>query len=147
MQAYEKGVHLADLSDDVIGQVVRHLPHKPSPASVFVVYRMDGAFSAVPEDATAWGGGRSPRYSAFTMGVTPDPAGLPAERAWVRGLADALAPHAMEASTYANLIEVGDDDLVRDTYGAKLDRLARIKARYDPHDVFHRHAGIRPRTA
>lgn len=147
VHAYEKGAHLADLTGDVSGEVVRHLQRKSSPLSVFVVYRMDGAFSAVPEDATAWGGGRSPRYMAFMLGISPDAAGLPAEREWVRGFADALAPHALEAGTYANLIEVGDTERVRATYGPKLERLARIKAEYDPHDVFHRHAGIRPALA
>jgi FAD/FMN-containing dehydrogenase len=144
VHAYEKGVHLADLGDDAIGAIARHLSRKPSPLSVFVVHRMDGAFSAVPEDATAWGGGRSPRYTAFVLGVTPEPAGLAAERAWVRGFADALEPYALEAGTHANLVEVGDEPRVRATYGATFDRLARVKAEYDPQDVFHhRHAGIR----
>ena len=48
------------------------------------------------------------------------------------GLADALAPFAFDAGTYVNGMTEQDEHRVRAAYGAKYDRLARIKAEYDP---------------
>ena len=73
---------------------------------------------------------------------------LEAERAWVRAFWEALRPHASGAGSYVNFMTDFDEDRVRAAYGpAKYDRLARIKAQYDPDNVFHRNANIRPAVA
>jgi FAD/FMN-containing dehydrogenase len=69
---------------------------------------------------------------------------LPAERAWVRSLWDALRPQMIDVGTYVNALSEQDDHRIRVTYGAKYDRLAAIKGRYDPGNVFHRNANIKP---
>ena len=69
---------------------------------------------------------------------------LEAERAWVRSLWDALRPHMIGDGTYVNALEGQDNDETRDTYGPKYDRLAAIKAKYDPQNLFHRNANIEP---
>ena len=50
----------------------------------------------------------------------------------------------MGAGTYLNSEFDVDQERVRASYGHKLDRLARVKATYDPDNVFHRTANIRP---
>jgi hypothetical protein len=41
-----------------------------------------------------------------------------------------------------------DEERVRESYGAaKYDRLARVKAEYDPDDLFHENADIEPAVA
>ena len=49
--------------------------------------------------------------------------------------------------TYINSLAEQDDARIRQTYGAKFDRLQMIKNKYDPNNVFHRNANIRPVAA
>jgi FAD/FMN-containing dehydrogenase len=145
---YDKGGYLEDLSDAAIDVIADHLPRKASPGSVLLFYRLDGAFSAVGDDDTAFGGTRSPRYAFFIIAVCATPEELVQDRAWVRAFHDALQPHAIAGGAYVNALSHDvemDSDRVRQTYGAaKYDRLARLKATYDPHNLFHRNANIKP---
>ena len=143
---YDKGCYVETLSDDVIDIVTEHLPNKTSPLSLILFYRLDGAYSRVAEDATAFSGGRSPRYAVFVIGVCPAPEMLGPERAWVRSMADALRPVSVDDGVYVN----GTTDFdaaspVQAAYGReKYDRLVAVKTKYDPHNVFHRNANIVP---
>jgi FAD/FMN-containing dehydrogenase len=141
---YEKGVFLPELTDPVIDVVTEHIARKQSPTSNAIFYVLDGAYSAVDDDATAFGGGRSPRLNVFLIGFTPDPESLPAERRWVRDFHAALAPLAIGREAYVNASAETDELQVRDTYGRKYERLGRIKAEYDPGNVFHTNANIKP---
>jgi hypothetical protein len=143
---YDKGNYVEELSDGVIDVLVEHFPQKISPLSIVLFYRLDGAYSAVAEDATAFSGGRSPRFGTFIIGVCPAPEMLPAERAWVRSLAEALRPYAAPDGSYVNgSAEFDDADPVHAAYGAdKFARLVELKAKYDPADLLHGNAGIAP---
>jgi len=140
---YDKGGQIAEITDDVIDAVTQHFPRKQSPGSVVLFYRVDGAYSRVPDDETAFAGERSPGWYVFTIALCPTADMLPAEREWVRGLHSALAPH-MVTRTYVNVVEEDDSDIAA-VYGPeKYTRLARIKGVYDPNNVFHRNANIHP---
>jgi FAD/FMN-containing dehydrogenase len=144
---YDKGCYVDDLSDDVIDVFAEHLPQKTSPLSLVLCYRLDGAYSRVAEDATAFSGGRSPRYAVFIIAGTPVPEMLPAEREWVRGMAEALAPLSSDG-VYVNAVT--DFDAARNpveaAYGStKYARLVDIKTAYDPAGIFHSNADIAPR--
>jgi hypothetical protein len=143
---YEKGTYLRELSDPVIEVISAWVPRKNSPKSALLVYRLDGAFSQVGDDQTAFGGGRSPRYGAFIEGVTADADALAVERGWVRGFWEALRPHALGSGAgYINGVAEYSGDGVRGSYGtATYERLARIKAEYDPDNMFHLNANIPP---
>ena len=68
-----------------------------------------------------------------------------ADRVWVQDFWSAMRPHASGASGYVNLMSEANDDRVRASYGeAKYQRRARIKTQYDPDNVFHLNANIRP---
>ncbi|MDR0341574.1 MAG: FAD-binding oxidoreductase [Nocardiopsaceae bacterium] len=143
---YEKGTYLQDLSDPVIEVVTSEVPRKNSPMSVMLFYRLDGAYCRPGDDDTAFSGGRTPRYGTFIIGLAPDPDLAAADRAWVRGVWEALRPHAIGSGDgYINGVADFSEDRIRHSYGAaKYDRLAAIKAQYDPGNVFRNNANIKP---
>jgi FAD/FMN-containing dehydrogenase len=142
---YDKGTYLEDLSEDAIKVVAGHLPQKNSPLSVLLFYRLDGAYSEVGEDDTAFSGGRSPRFAVFIVAVCPTPQLLAADREWARSFWEALRPHSLGAGSYVNAMTEFGEDRVRAAYGpAKYERLAKIKGKYDPQNLFHHNANIQP---
>jgi FAD/FMN-containing dehydrogenase len=145
LSSYEKSDYIAEISDEVIDVFTGYVAGKRSPMSVAHMYVLNGAYCAVDEDATAFSGGRTPRLGVFIIAITPDPAAIGAERAWARAFHEALAPLAIGNGTYVNSLASDDGNRIRDSYGSKYDRLARIKAQYDPQNLFHRNANIAPR--
>jgi hypothetical protein len=141
---YEKSTRYAELTDDVIDVLVSHLTRRTSPMSVMLSYHLAEAYCEADPDATAFGGTREPQYMTFVIAAAPDADVLAADRAWSRGLVDALLPLALDAGTYVNGMTEQDDHRVRVAYGAKYERLARIKGEYDPGNVFHRNINIKP---
>ena len=54
-------------------------------------------------------------------------------------------PYASGIGAYVNTLAQFEDDRVRASYGTvKYERLAQIKAVYDPENIFHRNANIKP---
>jgi FAD/FMN-containing dehydrogenase len=77
--------------------------------------------------------------------VAPTAELLEADRAWARAFWSDLVPHAAGVGSYVNFMSEYEQDRVVASYGAeKYDRLSRIKATYDPDNVFHLNANIRP---
>jgi FAD/FMN-containing dehydrogenase len=145
LHCYDKSCYVEGLSDEVIAVVTECVPRKVSPMSIVLFYRLDGAYSRVSEDATAFSGGRSPRLGVFVIGVCPVPEMFEAERAWVRSLADALEPLSVDGSYINGSTDFDASGGVRSAYGSeKYARLRTIKATYDPQNVFHRNANIPP---
>lgn len=144
LYCYEKSSYVEELSDAAISVITEQVPHKASPLSLLLLYRLDGAYCAL-DDETAFGGDRSPRYSAFIVGVCPTPELLGPERGWVRSFWDALRPHTAGIGAYVNAMTEQEQDRVMAAYGpAKYQRLARIKGAYDPANVFRRNVNIAP---
>jgi FAD/FMN-containing dehydrogenase len=141
---YEKSTRFAELTDDVIDVFVAHATRRATPMSVALSYHLSGAYCEADPDATAFGGTRDPQYMTFVIGIAPDADTLAHERDWSRGLVGALQPFALDAGTYVNGMTEQDDHRVRAAYGAKYERLARIKAEYDPDNLLHRNINIRP---
>lgn len=139
---YDKSGYFAELTDEVIDVLSEHVPRKTSPLSVLLFYRLDEAYCDVAEDDTAFGGGRTPRWTGFFIGLTPTLEMLPAEREWIRSLWQALRPHMLGSGTYVNALEPQDPGQVQAAYGPKYSRLAAAKAAYDPHNIFHGNVNI-----
>ncbi|HEY2220719.1 FAD-binding oxidoreductase [Actinomycetospora sp.] len=144
MHAYSKGLVLDDLTDDAIAVLADHLPRKSSPMSVLPIFPLGGAYADVPDDATALSTRRSARFNVSIDAIAPTPELMAIDREWVRGLWDALQPFARQGGEYVNFMSEYEPDRIRSAYGTKFDRLAAIKATYDPDNVFRGNANITP---
>ena len=78
------------------------------------------------------------------VGVDPDPTKKDELREWTVAYWEALHPYA-GGGTYINMM-MGDEggDRVRTAYGSNYERLAQIKAKYDPDNFFHINQNIKP---
>jgi FAD/FMN-containing dehydrogenase len=145
IRAYEKSLYVDELTDDVIAVTTEQAPRKRSPMSLALMFSLAGAFCDPDEDNIAFGGSRTPKYAINFAAVTDDPDVLPAERQWARDFWQALTPYSRESAGYINFMNEYDEDRLRAAFGpAKYDRLARIKAEYDPDNVFHHNQNIKP---
>ena len=124
---------------DVIDILVEARASGRSP--VIAVRSVGGAVSRVPDDATAYAH-RQAELMLLTMAVGPKPAieaALPAlETIWGK-----LAPHVNGA--YANFLSSATEEDVAAIYPAQAyKRLAAVKRRYDPGNLFARNHNVRP---
>jgi len=140
-QWYWRGDFVADLSDEAIAAHATWMPKAPTWKSTMHMYPVDGAAARVGNDETAWGY-RDARWSQVTAGVDPEPANAAAITEWARGYSDSTRPYAMQGG-YSNF-QMDEPDRVRGMYGRNYDRLARVKAEYDPGNVFRVNQNIKP---
>ncbi|WP_370972692.1 FAD-binding oxidoreductase [Amycolatopsis sp. cg9] len=143
--AYEKAAYADGFTDEVIEVIADFLPRKASPLSIMPIFSMRGAFTEVADDATAFGGPRRDSILINIDSLAFEPEPYTVDRAWVREFWTALVPHVSNPAGYVNFMAEYEEDRVRTSYGPeKYERLARIKARYDPRNVFHHNANIPP---
>jgi FAD/FMN-containing dehydrogenase len=76
-------------------------------------------------------------------GRRASPGAVHRDREWLHAFREKLFPYADKSAVYVNWMSSYDDQRFRNTYGpAKYDRLARIKANYDPDNALHHNANI-----
>jgi FAD/FMN-containing dehydrogenase len=146
---YWKATNLAELSDEAIAVIADHAYSAKSPRSYTGMFHFGGAVARVPRDATAFAA-RDVAHNIIVDGVwLPAESGEYAapETAWVRMFLKALQAQRANG-VYVNFLDSDDDDnRVLEAYGDGIyRRLAEIKAKYDPDNVFHHNKNIRPGT-
>ncbi len=142
---YQKALDLDDFSDPVIAVLTDQAGKKTSPLSYLPIYTLDGAFTDVGADDTAFGGARTAHYVCNMAAAAPDAEVLAADTAWVHSTWEALWPFAADPGGYINFMTEAGEDRVRASYGpAKYAKLVDIKTRYDPENVFHGNTNIEP---
>jgi FAD/FMN-containing dehydrogenase len=96
----------------------------------------------VPSTATAYPH-REPGFNLLLISQWSDPAQSQAGIAWARETFDALAPYTADRS-YTNYLPADDYDRVRQAFGPNYERLATLKRRYDPDNLFRLNHNIAP---
>jgi FAD/FMN-containing dehydrogenase len=140
-QWYWRGEFIREIPDEAIAVHTEYGPQMPTWKSTMHLYAIDGAASRIANDATAWSY-RDAVWGGVFAGVDPDPANAGAIRDWARSYSDAIKPYAMGGG-YSNFA-MDEPDRVRGMYGSNYDRLARVKAQYDPDNVFRVNQNIQP---
>ena len=140
---YWKSSFLRELSDGAIEVLIDRFAATPSPFSGIGLEQMGGAVARVAADATAFHARDAP-YSVLITAMWDDPATTERNVQWARESWDALRPWMAE-SVYVNYLDAGDDDRVRDAFGANYARLATVKAMYDPGNIFKSNHNVLPR--
>jgi FAD/FMN-containing dehydrogenase len=144
---YWKATNLARLSDEIIAVVADHAFAARSPRTYAAMFHMGGAVARVPAAATAYSGRDVPHNIIIDAAWLPaqSPELAAAETAWARRFLDALHPHR-DASVYVNFLDSDDrTDRLREAYAdTTYRRLAEVKAKYDPDNVYHHNQNIRP---
>jgi FAD/FMN-containing dehydrogenase len=144
LRYYWKALYLDGLADEAIDAVVSWCERRPSPRSFAIIRNVGAAVSRVGTEETAFGD-RSSEWMLSIDSTWEDAADDERNIAWTRAFF-ADAERFSQGKAYFNfpgLHEEGDA-LVRSSYGANHDRLAQIKAAYDPENRFRLNQNIRP---
>jgi hypothetical protein len=139
---YFRSADLATLSAPVIDIVADNAMKMTSPLTAFPIFQLGGAISRVDENATAYSG-RSAGHTINVNATTATADGFDEECNWSRNFWTQLKPY--HQSVYVNFLMDEGEDRIREAYGdEKYDRLAKLKTKYDPENLFRLNQNIKP---
>ncbi len=142
LQWYWRADFVNQLSDEAIGLHLKHAARIPTLLSTMHLYPINGAAHRVGSSDTAWSY-RDATWAAVIVGVDPDPANNDRIVAWAREYWDALHPYSA-GGAYVNFMMEEGDERIRATYRGNYDRLAAVKAKYDPANFFRVNQNVKP---
>ena len=144
LRYYWKSQYLNELPDDLIHTLIRLNEVSPSHHSTIDFWQLGGAMSRLADDASAFGD----RSAPFLIGIEANwdsPDHDDACIGWAREVFRDLGPFST-GREYVNFPGLYEDNqrMVQDTFGGNLDRLRRVKNRYDPTNLFRLNHNIPP---
>ncbi len=142
MRNYWKSNEFTSVSRELVDTLVDYAVRLPDPQTELALAQLGGAVSRVPADATAYGH-RDAQFVLNVHGRWADPAKDKECVDWVRDVFRATVPFAT-GSVYVNFLTEDESDRVRAAYGANYSRLAELKKKYDPRNVFRVNHNILP---
>ena len=143
-QWYWRADFVKEIPDEAVQIHARYGAEMPTPQSTMHLYPIDGAVHDVDSSDTAWSY-RDVGWGSVFAGVDPDPANVDAIRSWSVGYHEALHPHSA-GGAYVNMMMDEGHERVRASYRDNYDRLAAIKATYDPDNTFRVNQNIEPKA-
>ncbi len=142
LQWYWKGDFFAELPDAAIAQHAEYGSKLPTALSLMHMYPIDGAANRVAQDATAFSY-RDAKWSMVVAGIDPDPANAGPITEWAQAYWNALHPYSA-GGAYVNFMMEEGVGRVEAAYRGNYERLAAIKAKYDPDNLFRTNWNIKP---
>ncbi len=142
LQWYWRADFFNEISERAIDVHLTYGALLPTGHSTMHLYPIDGAAMRVPDDATAFAY-RNGGWAGVIVGVDPDPANADLISDWAKRYWRDLHPTSA-GGAYVNFMMDEGADRVRASYRGNYDRLAEVKARYDPGNHFHVNQNIAP---
>jgi FAD/FMN-containing dehydrogenase len=142
MRNYWKSHEFLQIPDAMIDVITDFAGRLPDPQTEMAFAQLGGAIPRVPNDATAYSH-REPNFLINVHGRWDAAANDSKCIAWARDLFKALAPFSTGA-VYVNFLTADEEDRVKMAYGANHAKLAGIKKKYDPTNLFRMNMNIRP---
>ncbi len=143
---YWKSHYLNELGPDAIEALVAGCAETPSVLSEVHIQHLGGAVTRIPPSESAFAN-RDSRFVLNVLGKWTDPKENERNIRWVRSTWDAMRPFAT-GGVYVNFLGDTTEDLVRASYGeGQYERLAALKAKYDPTNFFRMNHNIQPAKA
>jgi FAD/FMN-containing dehydrogenase len=139
---YWKSHNFTGMSDEVLDILTKATSDLPSPHCETFIGAMGGQTNRVPVDATAYAN-RDSLYTVNIHGRWTEAADDAKCIGWARECFNALTPHAI-GSVYVNFLTGDEGDRVKAAYGPNYERLASVKSRYDPQNLFCTNQNIKP---
>jgi FAD/FMN-containing dehydrogenase len=139
---YWKSHDFRSVDDGLIDAIVAAIGRLPGPQCEIFLGQLGGAAARVPSDAMAF----CRRDAEFVINVHTrwdHPADDSRSIAWARELFDAMTPFAL-GSVYVNFMPEDERDRVPAAFGANYARLATVKGKYDPRNLFRMNLNIQP---
>jgi FAD/FMN-containing dehydrogenase len=141
-QWYWRADFLNEIPDESVEKNIEWGNKMPTWKSGTHMYPIDGAAHDVGKDETAFNY-RDAMWSQVIVGVDADPANAGALREWCVGYEESIRPYSA-GGAYSNFMMDESFDRVQATYGEHYDKLAQIKAKYDPDNTFRVNQNIVP---
>jgi FAD/FMN-containing dehydrogenase len=139
---YIKGGYSNHITSELSNTIVDYLEHSPTDNTVVGIHHFGGAISRIKPTATAYWH-REASHDVIAMGFWDDAAGAERTTQWVRGAFKAIEP--LTDGYYANLGGYDESERrIRANYGDNYPRLAALKKRYDPGNLFRLNANVKP---
>jgi FAD/FMN-containing dehydrogenase len=142
LQWYWKADFFKELSDKAIDLHVKYGAQLPTGHSTMHLYPINGAAHRPGSTDTAFSF-RDANFAEVIVGVDPDPANNERMIQWARDYWLALHPHSA-GGAYVNMIMDEGEDQVKAAYRDNYARLAAIKAKFDPQNLFRMNQNIKP---
>jgi FAD/FMN-containing dehydrogenase len=142
LQWYWKNDFFRELSDQAIALHVEHAAKLPTMHSTMHLYPINGAAHRPGTRDTAFSF-RDANFAEVIVGVDPDPINNDKMIGWARDYWNALHPHSA-GGAYVNMLMDETEETIKAAYRDNYPRLAEVKARYDPTNLFRVNQNIRP---
>lgn len=141
-QWYWRADFVKELSNEAIALHARHGAEMPTMQSSMHLYPINGKVHEIGKGDTAFSY-RDVNWAAVIVGVDPDPANKARITDWTKRYFDALHPHSA-GGAYVNFMMDEGQERVQATYGGNYQKLAAVKNKYDPGNLFRVNQNIRP---
>lgn len=143
MQWYWRGDFVGTLPDAAIDAHLEQAAKAPSELSLMHLYPIDGAVHRVGKDETAWNC-RDATWSMVIAGIDPSPKQAQAVTKWTKDYWQAVHPFDLDGAYPNFMMDDEGEARLKATYGDNYARLAVVKKKYDPANLFRVNQNIRP---